>query len=351
MNSLKLRGKEMKFPMFFPDATYGHVVALDNKELSKTGIKGVVVNTYHFLKTGLIDKAKLVGIHKHMGIPSHFVAISDSGGFQVMSLIHKSSAFGRIEENKVVFFHEGKEIELTPEKCIQLQIKLGSDIVMCLDECTKPDMTLKEQEKSVDRTVRWAERCKKEFVKLTKGMKENERPLLFGIVQGGESKKLRKKCAEALIKIGFDGYSFGGWPVKKGILLKEILKYTADLLPEDKPKYAMGVGKPEDLVVCTKLGYDMFDCVIPTRDARHKRLYVFKSKPLKGKIFVKELNIKSKMIKDKKSVSKYCDCELCKKYTKSELYKMFRDRDDNARRLSTVHNLTVYSKVMELLKR
>ena len=129
------------------------------------------------------------------------------------------------------------------------------------------------------------------------------------------------------------------------------MKYTAELLPEDKPKYAMGVGKPEDLIVCVKLGYDMFDCVIPTRDARHKRLYVFDKKPLKGKLSFKEFNIKSKMIKDKSKVSRYCDCELCKKYTRADLYKMFRDRDDNARRLATIHNLTLYSKVMEMLRK
>jgi len=327
MNKLKqviIRGKKLKLPAFFPDATYGHIISLDSKDIVKTGVSGVVVNTYHLFKHNLVEKIEKIGIHKYMKFPG--IVISDSGGFQVFSLIHKSKENGKIDDNKAVFYLDGRKIELSPEKAIEIQVKLGSDIIMCLDDCRHVDD--KEMKESVERTIKWAERCKKEFLKLTSGMKE--KPLLFGIVQGGENKKLRKLCAEKLIEIGFDGYAFGGWPINKGKLLKGILNYTAKLLPDDKIKYAMGVGKPKDIIECWKMGYNLFDCVIPTRDARHKRLFVYS----KGKII--EVNVKKKNFQVRGI---------------KRLYNLFKSDRKEAERQATMINLKTYSRLMKLCRK
>ncbi|MFH1365723.1 MAG: tRNA guanosine(34) transglycosylase Tgt [archaeon] len=349
LKSLKTLHGKLRLPAFFPDATYGKIKSIDMKDLERTKTQGVVVNAYHLFKKGMvfeIEKSK--GIHNYIKFQKPI--ISDSGGFQVMSLIHKSPELGRIIEKGAIFNDNGNEIALTPEKCIEIQLRIGSDIVMCLDECTKPELKHKEQLGSVERTIRWAKRCRIHFDKLTKNSKK--KPLLFVIIQGGENKKLRKKCAEELLKLNFDGYSFGGWPVRDGKLLKGILKYTADLIPEKYPKYAMGIGKPQDIIECVKLGYTLFDCVIPTREARHKRIYIFNKNPkknLENSFSFLKINLKSK--NDRKKISNFCDCELCLNYNRKELFQMFKKEPENAKRLSTIHNLRFYSVLMGLLGR
>jgi len=342
-----LHGK-LILPAFFPDATYGKIRSIDTKDLKKTRTQGIVVNAYHlFSKKMLPEIEKAKGIHNNIGFQKPI--ISDSGGFQVMSLIHKNPELGRIIEKGAIFNENGGEIVLTPEKCVEIQLKIGSDIVMCLDDCTRPELSYKKQLASVERTVRWARRCRNHFDKLTKDF--NKKPLIFAILQGGDRKQLRKKCAQELLKIKFDGYSFGGWPVKDGKLLRDILKYTSDLIPEEYPKYAMGVGKPQDIIECVNLGYNLFDCVIPTREARHKRLYIFNKNPnkkLEKSFSFLKLNLKSRA--DKKKISEFCDCELCSNYSRKELFQMFRDSPDKAKRLSTIHNLRFYRMLMELLE-
>lgn len=342
-----LHGK-LEFPVFFPDATHAKIKGVENKELDKCNLAGLVVNTYHLIKDGLVEEVeKKGGIHNYMGFDKPI--ISDSGGFQVMSLIHRSPELGSIDEDKVTFKLDGKKIVLTPEKCIQIQMKIGADIIMCLDDCTRPESGKREQEKSVERTIRWAERCKKEFDRLTK--KRKRKPLIFGIVQGGEDKKLRKRCAEGLREIGFDGYAFGGWPVKDGKLLKGILEYVSSVLPDDKPKYAMGLGKPQDIIDCVKMGYDMFDCVIPTRDARHKRLFAFVKKPSlrnleKSWEFV---YIRGREVKSKKKVSDFCSCECCLGFSLGEIVGFFKDKNELGVKLATIHNLNFYSDLCGVL--
>src|SRR3989344_158343 len=320
LKEIILRGKKLHLPAFFPDATYGHIISLNSKNIEKTKVDGVVVNIYHLLKHNLIKEIERKGgIHKYMKL--NLPIISDSGGFQVFSLIHKNKELGKINDYGATFLLDNKKIILTPESCIQLQLKIGSDIIMCLDDCRHAED--KEQEKSVERTINWARRCKSEFAKLTAKMKE--KPLLFAIVQGGENKKLRKYCTQELVKIGFDGYAYGGWPMNKGKLLKEILKYTSSLMPEGL-KYAMGVGKPKDIISCVRFGYNLFDCVIPTRDARHKRLFIWH----KNKII--EVNVRKKNFKIK-GIKK--------------LYALFKTNSGEARKLATMNNLTVYSKLMQ----
>lgn len=356
---LEVRGKKLKMPVFFPDATVAKVRGVSSDDLRTCEVEGVVVNIYHLLKENLIGKIHDVGgIHEFMDYNG--VIISDSGGFQVMSLIHSNPELGYIEDRHAVFTFNNRKIILTPEKCVQMQLQIGSDIVMCLDDCTYPEMSLEQQEKSVERTISWAKRCKDEFVRQTKNISLDKRPLLFGIIQGGDNLELRKKCADELKKIGFDGYAFGGWPINSnGEFLYDLLNYTCELMPADKPRYAMGVGKPENITACVKMGYDMFDCVIPTREARNNRLYSFKKGFLR--IGLKRLDEKGDFYEyvrirnlensnSKKPISNSCDCYACKNFTRSQIYDMFKKKDFSAIRLATMHNLRFYTKLVERLK-
>jgi queuine tRNA-ribosyltransferase len=354
LKSLKTNHGTLKLPAFFPDATKAVIRGTDSNDLKNAKVDGIVINVYHLMLHGMVNKIKgFGGAHKFMGWNGPM--ISDSGGFQVFSLIRNNPKLGTIRNDKVIFRIDGEKHILTPEKCIQIQLKLGSDIVMVLDDCTHSSEKREAQEESVKRTIDWAKKCKKEFEKLAKGKKN--KPLLFAIVQGGVDKELRKYCAEELIKIGFDGYAFGGWPIdKKGNLLIDILKYTADLLPNNKPKYAMGIGKPENIIECVKLGYNLFDCVVPTREARHKKLYVFKKDPNKidfmnedvyGNVFLKDKYVSNKLA----PISKYCDCHTCKNYSLAYLMHLFKVKDALSIRLATIHNLRFYSQLMDRLKK
>lgn len=340
MNKLTVNNKSIPLPAFFPDATHGAVKGVGSLDLIRENVSGIVVNTYHLL---VDDNLKTVkkhgGIHKFTKFPG--IIITDSGGFQAFSLIRRNPKNGKLTEKGVYFKINGSKVYLTPELCIQTQLDSGSDIVMCLDDCTDPEDSYKEQEISVQRTIKWAKKCKNHFEAKSKGKKN--KPLIFGIVQGGMSKELRKECANALIKIGFDGYAYGGWPIDKAKkFLSEIVEYTASLMPEEKPKYAMGVGKPEDIKECIKYGYNMFDCVLPTRDARHERLYVFKGKSY-GFLYIGSGKYKN----DNGPISKKCKCEACKGYSRSYLYNLFKNKDPLAIRLATIHNLRFYSDLMK----
>ena len=357
MKELIIRGRKAELPMFLPDATKGFVRGVSSKDLSECGIKGVVVNTYHLLYNDLVREIEnKKGIHNYMEFNE--IVISDSGGFQVMSLIRKNNKYGEINDDGAVFIMDGKKIHLTPEKCIQMQIKIGSDIVMCLDDCTEPDLSYAEQEKSVERTISWAKRCRKEFDRLTKNLNENEKPLIFGIIQGGNHLELRKKCAEELIKLDFGGYAFGGWPVENGKFLHEILKYTCELMPNDKLKYAMGVGKPEDIVYCARIGYNLFDCVIPTREARHGRIYILnekrrlKIKNLNSKNFYKTLQITNNKYRlDAKPLDKNCQCYTCQNYSRAYIHHLFKTKEPLGQRLATIHNLHFYLYLIKQLQK
>lgn len=343
IKTLKTLHGKLALPTFFPDGTLGVVRGVDSLDLEQTQTEGIVVNAYHFLANFKMDK--IVDIHKLMRWQGP--VITDSGGFQVMSLVHRNPKMGKITDNEIIFKTEsGEKVVLTPEKSIEVQLKLGTDIAICLDDCTEPGQSREIQEKSVERTIAWAKRCKDEFERLTKGQKE--KPLLFAVVQGGNSKELRKKCAQALIELDFDGYCYGGFPVdKKGVFLTEILEYVAKLLPKDKPKYAMGIGKPENIVDSYKMGYEIFDCVIPTREARHRKLYIFDSKDISySTIYIWS----GKYANDEGPISKYCDCLTCREYSRGYLHHLFKIGDVLAVRLATIHNLRFYSELLGRLK-
>lgn len=364
LDKYKIRGREMKFPIFFPDATWGVVRSISSFDIKSSGIEGIVVNGYHLPQNpGLSVIKEFEGIKKFMNFDGWIV--SDSGGFQVLSLIYGNSSMGKItDEGMIMKKGQGgktKKIRFTPENSIVAQFDIGADILICLDDCPKQSAKKEQLLESVSRTIDWAKRCKIEFENQIEKRKLNDenRPILLAVVQGGEDKELRKKCAEELIRIGFDGYAFGGWPISRetGKMNLEILKLVCDSIPNDKPKFALGVGSVEGIVEGAKMGYNIFDCVLPTRDARHKRLYVWKKdinkiNPLVDKDFWEFLYIdKEKHYRDKNPVSDYCDCFTCKNYSKSYLRHLFEIEDSLSWRLATIHNLRFYAQLIEAIRR
>lgn len=353
---------DIKLPTFFPDATRGVIKSIDSLDLTLSGIEGIIVNTYHLYNTPGIDILKKAGGIKNF-MNFNGTVISDSGGFQILSLVYQNPKLGKIEDGGVTFFQiskggDKKTVFMSPENCIDIQFDIGSDILITLDDCPPRWKESKKDIKShINRTIMWAKRCKDEYLKQVKLRKLKNKPLLFAVIQGGEYKDLRKYCAEQLIKIGFDGYCFGGWPMKEnGEFNIDILSYTAKLMPQDSFKYALGVGDPASIIQCTKSGYNIFDCVLPTRDARHKRLYIFKKDPdninilNESDLFEFILINKEKYKDDFSPISNFCDCITCKNYSKAYLHHLFSIEDTLAYRLATIHNLRVYSKTIELIR-
>jgi queuine tRNA-ribosyltransferase len=283
--------------------------------------------------------------------------LSDSGGYQVFSLVHKNPEMGEINDDGVIFRSplDGSKHEINPEKSIQIQFDLGVDMIVCFDD-PPPNSSSKEKiTRAVERTLVWAKRCKIEYEKQIKKRKisEENRPLIFGVIQGGEYLDLRKHCTESLVEIGFDGYGFGARHLDaEGNFMEEVLRFTADLIPNQALRFALGIGTPEDIVRCANMGWDMFDCVIPTREGRHGRLFVRKSnfEDLKGK-FYETININNEKYKeDFSAVDKNCDCELCQNYSKSYLRYLFAKKEPLAMRLAAMHNLKFYMDLMKKLR-
>ncbi len=350
---LKTNHGEVRLPAFFPDATRATIKSVDTQAVLATHTPGLVMNTYHLANLGLVDIiAEQGGLHAFTGWSRPI--ITDSGGFQAMSLVREFNTGGRFTEDGIIFQDSaGNKLELTPESCIDYQLKLGSDIIMILDDCTKPDMPLREQLKSVERTVRWAKRARTHFDKVTKNMKT--KPLLFGIVQGGADRELRRKCAIELSKLNFDGYGFGGFPINEaGELQTETMQAVVDDTPARAIKYAMGVGTPEQIVKCVAMGYDLFDVVIPTREARHRKLFVWNGKPEELDLnsdFYTSITMKNLSLQaDPSPIDPHCDCHTCQNYSRAYVHALFRADQAVAGQLASIHNLRFYWKLMELLK-
>lgn len=365
--SLLLPHGELALPAFLPDATVGVVRAVDAGDLRAAGVRALVMNVFHLMqKPGSSTIAALGGLHRMAGWDGPI--ITDSGGFQAYSLIRQNPRFGSLSDGGIRFTPEGAErpFQLTPEKCIQLQMAYGADIVVCLDDCTHVDDSLDEQRKSVARTVRWARRCKDEFERLLaerqgRGRRAAApaaaRPLLFAVVQGGGSRELRRECAEALLAIGFDGYGFGGWPLDaKGQLLHEILAYTRALIPPEFPMHALGVGQPGNVAACAALGYAIFDSALPTRDARNGRLYAFAADPrdprfeLRGSWYSYVYVEDKKHIKAAGPIAPSCDCAACAQYSLGYLHHLQKIGDTLYYRLATIHNLRFMAQLIERLR-
>lgn len=334
-----------KFPVFFPDATRGLIKSLDTVDIENAKIEGILVNTYHLYKDLGLQFIKSKGGIKNFMNWNGYV-ISDSGGFQVGSLIKMNPSAGHVSNNGVLFKPEGeKQVMLTPEKSIAFQMELGSDMLVVLDDFTDPKASYEEAKISVERTINWAKRSKKEFEKicLTKKLKAYNKPLILGVVQGGKYQDLRKHCIEELIKIGFDGLGYGGWPINSDNSFDyQSAKTIAKYAPKNYLLYGLGVGKPIQIIKLFKMGFKIFDCVLPTRDARHGRAYITNTKTI-------DLT-QGKMREDNKPIAKSCDCLTCKKYTRSYINYLFRTGDFTAGRLVTIHNLRFYSKLIEKLR-
>ena len=355
---IKTKSGEIQTPFFMPDATRGFVKLLSCADLEETKTKAMVVNTYHlYLQPGIDIIRQAKGIHNFANWKG--ILLSDSGGYQVFSLIHKNSQMGKITDREVIFRSplDGSLHKITPEKSIQIQFDLGVDMMVCLDDPPPNDYPREKILKAVERTIAWAKRCKEEYEKQIKKRKINseKRPLLFGVVQGGEHLDLRQYCVKELVKIGFDGYGFGARHIDaEGNFLEEILRATAEFIPENSLRFALGVGKPEDIVKCFSYGWDMFDCVIPTREGRHGRIFLRKNNWEKenslnfNKKFYENININNgKYEDDFEPLDKFCDCELCRNYTRAYLHHMFCSKEPLGMRLASIHNLKFYSDLME----
>lgn len=342
LGSVKTPHGRFPTPTFMPIATRGAVKHLLPDELKRLGATIILSNTYHLQqRPGLDVLKKMKGLHELMGWKGPI--LTDSGGYQVFSLSHKRT----ITDEGVTFRSEidGSKIHLTPESVIDAQLIIGSDILMVLDECPPWPCDYEYAKRSLERTVSWAERSKKHFDKMIKRKRftPSKHPLLFGIVQGSSYRDLREKSAKDLCALGFDGYAIGGLAVGEPAKeRKKTLSWVTKLLPENKPRYLMGVGKPEDIVEAVRCGVDMFDCVIPTREARHGRLYIRKKK-FDKKEFYTLLNMKNVIYKhDKRPVDASCACPLCSQFSRAYLRHLFSIEEPLAQRLASLHNLTFF---------
>lgn len=356
-NKLKLLHGTLDLPVFLPDATFGFVRSLDSDDLVKCGIQAVMMNVFHLMHhPGSSVIKKFNGLHNFCNWDKPI--ITDSGGFQAYSMIKQNSKYGKITDNGIIYRPENSKdkTNLTPEKSIQLQMSYGADAVICLDECTHPDDPVQMQVQSVERTINWAKKCKKEYDKLTeqKNLPKDKKPLIFAVIQGGNNSELRKKCADALLEIGFDGFGYGGYPFDKNrALLIDMFKIIRKSIPEKYPLLALGIGHPASIIKCIDIGYSIFDCSLPTRDARKGRLYMLDSdKKISHNdnswfsyLYIHDL----KHIKSEKPISEYCSCNTCSNYSTAYLHHLFKRNDSLFFRLATIHNLSFVTKLMKEL--
>ena len=318
-------------PIFMPVGTQATVKTLDYNEIKEIKAGIILSNTYHlWLRPGedIIDKAG--GLHKFMHYDGPI--LTDSGGFQVFSLARPKD----ITEEGVTFKSHinGEKLFLTPEKSIEIQNKLDSDIAMSFDECIPYPATYEYCKNSIERTLRWAKRGKDAF--------NNERQSLFGIVQGGEYKDLREYSAKETVKMNFDGYAIGGTSVGEDKeTMYKMIDYSIKYLPEDKPRYLMGVGEPFDLFEGVERGVDMFDCVHPTRLARHGHAFT-----KYGKINLRNAKYKE----DFTPIDTSCDCKCCQNYTKAYIRHLLVSQETLGQRLLSVHNLRFLIRIMENIR-
>jgi len=329
--TLELAHGSVETPAFMPVGTYGTVKAMSPAELKEIGAHIVLGNTFHlWLRPGLDVIAAHGGLHRFMGWPAPI--LTDSGGFQVFSL----GAMRKISEEGVKFQSpvNGDACFLTPEESMRIQRVLNSDIVMVFDECTPYPADVTAATMSMELSLRWAERSKREF--------EGNLNALFGIVQGGMHEHLRDRSLQGLTDIGFDAYAIGGLSVGEPKEdMERILAHTAPRLPAGKPRYLMGVGTPEDIVAAVEQGIDMFDCVLPTRNARNGWIYT-----RQGTIKLRNAQYRD----DVRPLDEACGCYTCRNFTRSYLHHLQKVNEILGARLNTWHNLHYYLELMQGLR-
>jgi queuine tRNA-ribosyltransferase len=342
-------------PVFMPVGTAGSVKGMTQAQLEELGVQILLSNTYHlYLRPGHEIIRDLGGLHRFMSWPHPI--LTDSGGFQVMSL----KGLGRVTEDGVRFKShlDGSSHFLSPERAVEVQCALGADIIMTLDECVEYPASREALHRAVKLTERWAGRAKEKLSALSSQLSASEAqvtaqspitnqqsqipspqplapsPSLFGIVQGGVDKDLRRESVEGLLELDFEGYALGGFSVgEPKEQMYEVVEYAGRLLPQERPRYLMGVGTPEDLVECVARGIDMFDCVMPTRNARNG--CVFTSQ---GKVIIKN----AKYARDDSPLDPACECPVCRRYSRSYIRHLFVAGEMLGAMLSTQHNLHFY---------
>jgi len=361
---LTLSHGTVETPIFMPIATKGAVKTLSSSDVEKLGAQIILSNTYHLLlRPGLEGIKKLGGINKLMNWQKPI--LTDSGGYQVFSL----SKLNKTTEDGVVFQShiDGSRLTMTPESSMEMQAAIGSDIRMQFDDVAAGGADRERHEEAMERSLRWARRSCDAFVSIVGANGHsplhpnmNTRPSLFGIIQGGTHEDLRKKSLEGLVEIGFDGYAIGGLSV--GEPREEafrIVDLIALQMPADKPRYFMGGGMPEEIVHYVRNGVDMFDCVLPTRNARHGTLFIWNTDPEKWNPiegderddFYEQMHITNeKFAFDEGPIDPYCDCETCKTTSRAYLRHLFQVGEILALRLATVHNVRFYLRMMERIR-
>lgn len=356
---LKTAHGEIQTPFFMPIATKGAVKTLSSLDMKDLGAQILLSNTYHLLlRPGMDDMKKLGGLHEFMKWDGPM--LTDSGGYQVFSL----SKLNDITEDGVSFQShlDGRKVHLTPEGSMAMQQAIGADMIMQFDDVAAADSTKDRFEEAMERSLRWAERCKDSY---------DENQLLFGIVQGGTHEDLRLKSLEGLVDIGFDGYAIGGLSVgEPRPAAFRISKMVAEKLPEDKPRYFMGGGMPEEIVYYVSVGIDMFDCVLPSRNARHGTIFLWKGDPEKcveealqraeeGKtdVMIKDALYDQIQIGkqdwqyDDGPIDEFSSCKESRFYTKAYLRHLFKTNEMLGMRLATMQNIAFYMQLMDGLRK
>jgi len=318
-------------PAFMPVGTRGCVKGILPQQLKQTGAEMMLANTYHLLlRPGVEIVESLGGLHRFTGWNGPI--LTDSGGYQIFSL----SSLNRVGEDGVEFAShiDGSPIMLDAPSATTIQNRLGADIIMCFDECTPYPCPLNQLEKAVERTIRWAEMCRQAH--------RNPKQMLFGIVQGGTHLPLRRRCTEALTAMDFDGYAIGGLSVGEGHeAMVETTSFTAPLLPQERPRYLMGVGMPADIVAAVREGIDLFDCVLPSRNGRNAFAFT-ENGPIRLR--------NSRWAQDLEPIEKDCPCPACQTFTRAAIRHFFNVGEMLGPILATIHNLTYYQRLMSRIR-
>ncbi len=347
---LKTAHGNVKTPFFMPVATRGSVKHISPNEIKALGVQIILANTYHLmLRPGEKQVARFGGLHNFIGWQG--AILTDSGGFQVFSLSgvknKKGESLVKLSRNGARFksYIDGTEYYLTPEKSLKIQASLGVDIVVCLDECVALPASREYIEKSVRLTTYWARKTKSYYEKFYK--KAKIKPLLFAVIQGGLDKELRLQSLADLVKIGFDGYNIGGLSVgETPEEMYEVLDYLVPAMPLNAPRYLMGVGYPENIIEAIKRGVDMFDCVIPTREGRHGRLFIRQGSILENK-FYKTINInRAKFSRDYEPINQDSKIKELRELSRAYLHYLFKIKEPLGARLATLNNLEFYLDLM-----
>jgi queuine tRNA-ribosyltransferase len=320
VGKFEVQNRKIDTPAFLPVATKADVKLVSPRELDEIGVQAVISNAFVlYLRPGVDVITDAGGLHKFMGWDK--VIFTDSGGFQMLN----PDFLLKVDNEKVTFKSpfDGKKHEISPEKCAEIQMKLGSDIALTLDDCPAYGSEYDYVASSTNRTLEWARRFKKAHI--------DDKQSVFGIAQGGVFRDLRESCTKSLVELDFDGYAIGGLCIGESKdIMHQVVEWSTELLPKDKPRYLMGVGSPEDMVKAISCGVDIFDSVFPTRNARHNTVYTKEGK----------INIgKEKFSKNFGPIDVGCECNTCMNFTFSYVNHLLREHEYLGMRLATIHNL------------